>query len=554
MDFNASEKKRFKLYKAGKTWVVAATVFFALAGMSGLAVHADSTQTTNPASNQTAVATTPAEPAATTSTDAQPAQAETKDDKTVATDHETDTQAPKTENHDNQPASENKEATSTKAEVATDKQSHTDLADNQVVTHSKVSDATKTDNTTPAESKTDTKNDKQNAPATKSDDNDQTQVLAAVPTSGWNADHTQYTQDGKLVTGVQKIDGTYYDFDSNHNLVKDDYVQSQWGDWYMFGNDGKIATKVTPWAGTYYYFDPVTYLKVTNDYVPAQWGDYYMFGDDGRIVSGVTPWAGTYYDFDPVTYLKVTNDYVKSQWGDWYMFGDDGRIVSGVTPWEGTYYDFDPVTYLKVTNDYVQSQWGDWYLFGDDGKIVSGLADWAGSTYYFDPSSYLKVTNTVKNVNGYYYYFDNSGRLMSWAQNPFDLTADAKATLAIQTAAQFLGQSYVQGGNTPQTGFDCSGLVQYAYGVAGVQLPRLSEQQYYAATPINASEARRGDLVFFSQTYDDGSNYNINNMTQVGIYLGNGKMLDAQGNGIVVENVSDFGNTYPTFYARVLNF
>ena len=236
------------------------------------------------------------------------------------------------------------------------------------------------------------------------------------------------------------------------------------------------------------------------------------------------------------------------------MFGDNGQIATKVTPWAGTYYYFDPLTYLRVDNSYVQSQWGDWYMFGNDGRIVSGLTEWYGATYYFDPSTYLKVTNTVENINGYYYYFGDSGRLVSWAQYPSDLTADAKATLAIQTASQFLGQGYVQGGNNPQTGFDCSGLVQYAYGVAGVQLPRLSEQQYYATMPIDGSQARRGDLVFFSRTYNDGSNFDPKSMTQVGIYLGNGKMLDAQGNGIVIENVSDFGQSYPTYYGRVLNF
>ncbi|MBC9720156.1 MAG: BspA family leucine-rich repeat surface protein [Lactobacillus sp.] len=122
--------------------------------------------------------------------------------------------------------------------------------------------------------------------------------------------------------------------------------------WYLVDN-GVVQSGVQKWAGTYYYFNPQNYLRVDNDYVQSQWGDWYLFGNDGRILTGVQKWAGSYYYFDPVTYLKVTNDYRQSQWGDWYLFGNDGRILTGVQKWAGSYYYFDPVTYLKVTNQYV---------------------------------------------------------------------------------------------------------------------------------------------------------------------------------------------------------
>ncbi|AWD62835.1 mannosyl-glycoprotein endo-beta-N-acetylglucosamidase [Limosilactobacillus reuteri] len=142
--------------------------------------------------------------------------------------------------------------------------------------------------------------------------------------------------------------------------------------WYLVDN-GVAQSGVQQWAGTYYYFDSVTHLKVTNNYVKSQWGDWYMFSGDGSIASRVYQWAGTYYYFDPITYLRVDNDYRQSQWGDWYMFGSDGRIASQVYQWAGTYYYFDPTTYLRVNNDYRQSQWGDWYMFGSDGRIISGF-------------------------------------------------------------------------------------------------------------------------------------------------------------------------------------
>jgi len=112
---------------------------------------------------------------------------------------------------------------------------------------------------------------------------------------------------------------------------------------------------------------------------------------------------------------------------------------------------------------------------------------------------------------------------------------------AISTAKQFLGRPYVWGGSNPSTGFDCSGLVQWSYKQAGVSLPRTASQQYLATQRISASEARVGDLVFFS--YGSG-------VAHVGIYLGNNTMIDAQNNGIVIESL-DWWNQYLVGFGRI---
>ena len=136
--------------------------------------------------------------------------------------------------------------------------------------------------------------------------------------------------------------------------------------WYLTDN-GVVQSGVQQWADTYYDFDPTTYLRVDNNYVQSQWGDWYLFGNDGRILSKVQQWVGTYYYFDPVTYLRIDNDYRQSQWGDWYLFGNDGRILTKVQQWAGTYYYFDPVTYLRVDNG-----WREGLYFGADGRLVNG--------------------------------------------------------------------------------------------------------------------------------------------------------------------------------------
>ncbi|WP_285398112.1 NlpC/P60 family protein [Lysinibacillus sp. fls2-241-R2A-57] len=112
---------------------------------------------------------------------------------------------------------------------------------------------------------------------------------------------------------------------------------------------------------------------------------------------------------------------------------------------------------------------------------------------------------------------------------------------AISTAKQFLGSSYVWGGSSPSTGFDCSGLVQWSYAQAGVSLPRTASQQYLATQRISASEARVGDLVFFS--YGSG-------VAHVGIYLGNNTMIDAQNKGVVIESL-DWWNQYLVGFGRI---
>lgn len=112
---------------------------------------------------------------------------------------------------------------------------------------------------------------------------------------------------------------------------------------------------------------------------------------------------------------------------------------------------------------------------------------------------------------------------------------------AIATGSQFIGRGYVWGGNNPSTGFDCSGLVQWSYGQAGISLPRTSSQQYLASQKISKSEAKAGDLVFFS--YGSG-------VAHVGIYLGNNQMLNSQSSGVKIESL-DWWNKYLVGFGRI---
>ena len=97
----------------------------------------------------------------------------------------------------------------------------------------------------------------------------------------------------------------------------------------------------------------------------------------------------------------------------------------------------------------------------------------------------------------------------------------------VATAKKYLGVAYVLGGSTPETGFDCSGLVQYAHGTAGLTTPRVSYEQAAAGISVPKSQLRIGDVVCFNSP-----------VSHVGIYLGGGKFIHAPKTGDVVKITS----------------
>jgi len=113
--------------------------------------------------------------------------------------------------------------------------------------------------------------------------------------------------------------------------------------------------------------------------------------------------------------------------------------------------------------------------------------------------------------------------------------ADPNANIgarAIAIAKMSLGVPYVYGGNSLTSGVDCSGLVQQVYERLGIQLPRTSTEQAKAGKVVpSLSQALPGDLILMYSPYEPAG---LQQYGHVGLYIGNGLMLDAPHTGAVV--------------------
>lgn len=139
----------------------------------------------------------------------------------------------------------------------------------------------------------------------------------------------------------------------------------------------------------------------------------------------------------------------------------------------------------------------------------AGGADIAGAVYDYNHSAaYVAQVLALAQT-----YAAGTSPVASGAVSP-----DGTGPVAVSWALAQIGTPYVWGGETPGVGFDCSGLVQAAYAVAGVALPRVAQDQYDATPKLAAGAALApGDLVFFGG--GPGS------IDHVGLYVG---LVDGQ--------------------------
>jgi len=190
-----------------------------------------------------------------------------------------------------------------------------------------------------------------------------------------------------------------------------------------------------------------------------------------------------------------------------------------------------------------------WQSYGLDADS-DGVADrWDPVDAIFSAANYLKASGAPGNDEAALFAYNHSqayvDEVLAWASLYTDSTdgsdaspttapagsggggGSAVAQAAVAYALSQLGIPYQWGGEDPGVAFDCSGLTQAAYAAAGVALTRVAQAQFDAGPPVPAGEPLEpGDLVF----YGAGPAA----VEHVGIYIGDGEMVDAPHTGAVV--------------------
>jgi cell wall-associated NlpC family hydrolase len=103
----------------------------------------------------------------------------------------------------------------------------------------------------------------------------------------------------------------------------------------------------------------------------------------------------------------------------------------------------------------------------------------------------------------------------------------------VETALDAIGTPYLWGG-TNENGFDCSGLIRYAYAAHGVEVPRVSRDQIRAGREVapRAEALLPGDILGFTRELN-------RSVSHVGLYVGEGRFIHSSSGGVRLSNLAD---------------
>ena len=399
-----------------------------------------------------------------------------------------------------------------------------------------------------------------------------------------------FDKNGAMKTGWVKDDGEWYYFKKDGSGVVSDWVKSG-GKWYYFNECGTMETDVLEIDGVLYYFgssgalvtgwykdDYNSFYFTTNGMVKGwkkidgKW--YYFDKDDGAMTTGIYDIEGTLYNFGSTGAL-VTGWYEDDS-GNKYYCTSDG-IVKGWQKIDGSWYCFDDdgmmFTEFKIVEDKL-------YYFGSDGKMYSAqwYKDEEGNWFYFTKSGAAYTDNEWHKIGNNMYLFDETGCMIDekidpnslsntmfkdpYTKNNEDIVAWAwnaynnKWGYMYGTYGNILTQSHLNDMASKHPNdvgkykdylkkncvgirtTDCVGLIKgymwynpdkqevvYGYGKVTVQAGA-------NATYKNATV--KGPL----STMPDIPGLGVYHNGHVGIYVGNGMVIHAPGNGKVVSLVA----------------
>lgn len=149
--------------------------------------------------------------------------------------------------------------------------------------------------------------------------------------------------------------------------------------------------------------------------------------------------------------------------------------------------------------------------------LVTGCAQ---GTFAISPSTVLSTVILAGEVLGSRSgSSDSRTTTSSRARYPASPAPSATSARVLGTADQYVGVPYTWGGNTPSSGFDCSGFTKYVYAKHGMQLPRTSREQARAGkgVALDPSAFLPGDILLFAEPGEA--------ISHVAIYVGNGAII-----------------------------
>lgn len=218
--------------------------------------------------------------------------------------------------------------------------------------------------------------------------------------------------------------------------------------------------------------------------------------------------------------------------GEWYKI-DGGYICARYTTLAGETETESVELYLKVTTASLNIRSGPGTTYDkvgslSEGKVVkaTGSRDgWYKIDKGFISADYVKKTDKPASSKT-----TETETVCSVAPST---TGEAMAQLALQ----YVGYSYVYGGASPSSGFDCSGLVQYVCKQFGYSINRTASDQLKNGVSVSKSELAAGDLVFFKKPGVKTSKP----VTHVGMYIGDGKFVHASDydTGVKISKLTD---------------
>lgn len=168
---------------------------------------------------------------------------------------------------------------------------------------------------------------------------------------------------------------------------------------------------------------------------------------------------------------------------------------------------------------------------GDEVTIVEEIGDWYKITNSEVSTGYVaKHLVTISDVTS-----RNTSESRKETNNEIaeTSTTTANGLAVVEFAKKYLGTSYVLGGKTPETGFDCSGYTRYVFKNFGYSLGTVAAAQDTVGTEVSRDELKEGDLILF---YDEGKT----KIGHTGIYIGGDQFIHAANpqRGVVIDGFS----------------